>query len=99
MAKNRIITFFVYISLLFGYLVGPFQNINSAKAAGDPRTDAIVLVNSTSANFTDFQHYIQSYLDYLGVPYTLLDIASTAVPADIGDYALIIVGHRRARHQ
>ena len=58
------------------------------------RAEAVVLVNSASADYADFQHYIQSYLDHFGVPYTLLDIATTPIPTDIGDYALIIIGHR-----
>ena len=58
------------------------------------QSDAVVLVNSTSPSYGDFQHYIQPYLDNFGVPYTMLDIATEPVGADLGDYALIIVGHR-----
>jgi len=63
-------------------------------SAGEQRTDALVLVNHNSAYYLDFQQFIQPYLDHFGVPYTVLDIASSAVGADIGDYALIIIGHR-----
>jgi hypothetical protein len=63
-------------------------------SAGELRTDALVLVNQNSANYIDFQQFIQPYLDHFGVPYTVLDITSTAVGTDIGDYALVIVGHR-----
>ncbi len=52
-----------------------------------------MLVNSSSAKYLDFQHAIQPYLDNFGVPYTVLDIASNAVGTDIGNYALIIIGH------
>ncbi len=60
-----------------------------------PSLGALVLVNSNSANYADFQHFIQPYLDHFGVPYDVLDIATTAVESDIQDYALIIIGHRQ----
>ena len=59
------------------------------------RADALVLVNSASPDYADFEHFIQPYLDNFGVPYTVLDIASTPIGADIADYAVIIVGHRQ----
>ncbi len=89
--------FFVLISiiLLIATIFGPGSPVKTAEAAGVQRTDALVLVNSTSLAYPDFQHFIQPYLDHLGVPYTVLNLASTEIPqADIGDYALIIVGHR-----
>src|SRR5262245_2483337 len=64
-------------------------------AIADQRTDAVLLVNSASTSYADAQHYIQPYLDQFGVPYTVLDIATTPVTASIGDYALIIVGHQK----
>jgi hypothetical protein len=54
-----------------------------------------VLVNSNSAYYSDFQHYIQPYLDNFGVPYTLLNLAYATIESDIQDYALIIIGHRQ----
>ena len=62
---------------------------------GAPSLGAVVLVNSHSANYADFQHFIQPYLDNFGVPYTVLDIATAPVQTDIQDYALIIIGHRQ----
>jgi len=59
------------------------------------RSDALVLVNSASPNYADFQTYVQPYLDQFGVPYSTLDISSTPVPVDLGSYALIIIGHRQ----
>ena len=59
------------------------------------RTDAVVLVNSASASYADFQHYIKPYLDNFGVPYTTLDIATDPVGVNIEDYAVIIIGHRQ----
>ena len=62
---------------------------------GDISLGAIVLVNSNSLAFADFQHFIQPYLDNFGVPYTVLDIATTPVQTNIADFALIIIGHRQ----
>ena len=61
----------------------------------DRKPTAIVLVNSQSPDYTPgFQHLIQPYLDHFGIPYTTLDISTTAVPATINEYSLIIIGHR-----
>ena len=57
--------------------------------------DALVLVNSGSANFLDFQHFIQPYLDNFGVPYTVMDIATNPLASSIERYALLIVGHKQ----
>ncbi len=59
------------------------------------RTDALVLVNSASISYPDFQHYIQPYLDNFGLPYTLLDIATASINKDIGEYSVIIIGHKQ----
>jgi hypothetical protein len=56
---------------------------------------AVVVVNSSSPNYPDFQHYLQPYLGNFGVPYTVLDIASNSIGANIGNYALIIIGHKQ----
>jgi hypothetical protein len=55
--------------------------------------DTLVLVNSQSAKYLDFQHYLQPYLDTFGLAYTVLDIASNTVDTNVGHYALIIIGH------
>lgn len=88
--KNALI-----ISILLVLLSGlaPFLTVESAIAA-TLKTGALVLVNSTSTNYGDFQHYIQPYLDNFGVPYTVLDIASSSVGPNVGEYSVIIVGHR-----
>ncbi|MBL8055799.1 MAG: hypothetical protein JNK29_03830 [Anaerolineales bacterium] len=36
---------------------------------------------------------MRPYLDHFGVAYTVVDLATTAVPAEVGSYALIVVGH------
>ena len=59
------------------------------------RTDALVLVNSTSAGYEGFTAHVKPYLDQFGVPYTVLDVAAAPVPANVGDYAVIVIGHRQ----
>src|SRR5581483_8634819 len=54
---------------------------------------AVVLVNSHSAKYQDFAHFIQPYLGNFGVPYQVLDIASNTVDSSLTNYALIIIGH------
>ena len=51
------------------------------------------MVNSQSAKFPDFQHFVQPYLGNFGVPYSVLDISSNAVGSTLTNYALIIIGH------
>ena len=60
----------------------------SANSAG-----AVVLINSQSAKYPDFQHFVQPYLGNFGVPYTVLDISSNGVGPALTNYALIIIGH------
>jgi hypothetical protein len=55
--------------------------------------DALVLVNSASARYLDFQRMIQPYLDNFGVPYTVVDISTNHVGTNLLLTALIIVGH------
>lgn len=57
--------------------------------------DALVLVNSTSAKYLDFQRFIQPYLDNFGVPYTVQNIATNASTTNLLNYALVIVGHKQ----
>ena len=56
-------------------------------------TDAVVLVNSGSTTYLDFQHHIQPYLDNFGVPYTVRDIATNGVGGGLDHYAVIVIGH------
>jgi len=57
--------------------------------------DAVVLVNSTSARYPDFQRYIQPYLDNFAIAYTVLDLASNGPGTNVAGYGVIIVGHRQ----
>ena len=88
----------VQIVIVLVLVMLPLSAINdfvSVALAEELQSDAVVLVNSASSSYADFQHYIQPYLDTFGVPYTNLDIATQSVEADIGDYAVIIIGHRQ----
>ena len=58
------------------------------------RADAVVLVNSASSSFTDYGYFVKPYLDHFGIPYTVVNISSAPVTADIADYALIIIGQQ-----
>ena len=65
----------------------------SLSQSGFQNAGAVVLVNSSSARFLDFQHYLQPYLDNFGVPYTVLDIATNGVGTNLEQFALIVIGH------
>ncbi len=54
---------------------------------------AVVLVNSQSARYLDFQHFIQPYLDNFGFPYTVLDLTTNVPDPSISNCAVIIIGH------
>jgi len=57
-------------------------------------TTAMVLVNSSSGRFTDFDRFIKPYLDHFGIPYTIVDIfVDDNIIADINAYSLIVIGH------
>jgi hypothetical protein len=53
----------------------------------------MVLVNSTSGKYQDFQRFIQPYIDHFGVPYTVLDISTNTGNPSFQQFALVIVGH------
>ena len=55
--------------------------------------DAIVLVNSSSPGYRAGREYVLPALDHLGLPCRELDLAYTPLPADVGQYALVIVAH------
>src|SRR5208283_636290 len=77
---------------IFGILL-LLLTLTGVPRAGANNAGAIVLVNSKSAKYLDFAHFLQPYLGNFGVPYTVLDIASNAVTTNLTNYALIIVGH------
>jgi hypothetical protein len=75
---------------LLGSLTGPPRAFSATTGA-----DAVVLVNSTSAKYLDFQRLIQPYLDNFGLPYTVQDIAANASTTNLANYALLIIGHKQ----
>ena len=84
-------TCFLLWVLVAGLWLAP-TGVNSLVAA-TVGADAVVLVNSSSARYQDFKRSIQPYLDNFGVAYTVFDIATNAVGTNVGNYAVIIVGH------
>jgi len=86
----------LFSTLLVATLVLTFApSFALAQVGSPPRVEAIVLVNSTSGDYSDFEHFVQPYLDHFGIPYTVLDIAVESVGIDIDEDALIIIGHRQ----
>lgn len=53
----------------------------------------LVVVNSSSSYYSDYQYYIKPYLDNFGIPYDVCDVNSTSLPV-LSAYAVIIFGHR-----
>jgi len=80
-------------SLLVAALAVPMSYCSiSAVTIG---ADALVLVNSHSTAYPDFQRLIQPYLDNFGVPYTVQDISTNPPGTNISRYALLIIGHKQ----
>jgi hypothetical protein len=55
---------------------------------------AVVLVNSQATDYQDFPRLIEPYLVQFGVPYQVRDLAREGPSEDLGDCALVIIGHR-----
>ena len=71
---------FVLVRLITALAAGHVTNTLTS-VAGEPAfqpstqsAGAVVLVNSQSAKYLDFQQFIQPYLDTFGFPYTVLDL-------------------------
>ena len=83
------------VILCMGLLVGLVQGFGIL-AQGQTQTrraEAIVLVNQSSGTYSDFTRYIQPYLDHFGMAYSVVNVGAQPVPNNLGDYALIIIGH------
>ncbi len=83
------------VILCMGLLVGLLQGFGIL-AQGQTQTrraEAIVLVNQSSGTYSDFTRYIQPYLDHFGMAYSVVNVGAQPVPNNLGDYALIIIGH------
>jgi hypothetical protein len=78
----RSITAFLLALAVMG---APRANANNA--------GAVVLVNSQSAKYLDYVHFLKPYLGQFGVPCSVLDISSNTVNSSLTNYALIIIGH------
>ena len=65
-------------------------------AAGAQKLNAgaLVLVNSSAPDYVTFQSRVEPYLHQFGVPFKLLDIAANPIADHLGDYSLLIIGHR-----
>ncbi|HWX18988.1 MAG TPA: immunoglobulin domain-containing protein [Candidatus Binatia bacterium] len=80
-------------------VANPYGAVTSQVAAlavqlSQPRSvDLLVLINSRSGRYPDFQHYLQPYLDNFGCPYTVLDIATNSLGPEVSNHAVIIIGH------
>jgi len=57
--------------------------------------NVLVLSNSASPGYLECYTNTLPYLEHFGVPYNLLDVNHTPLPANLGDYALILVAHRQ----
>ena len=57
--------------------------------------NALVLINSASPGYMEGYTNTLPYLEHFGVPYNLLDLNHTPLPANLGDNALILVAHRQ----
>ena len=69
------------------------ESVSMACAQGMEPVEALVVVNSASRLYNDFERYMQPYLDHFGLPYRRHDLASSPLPSDVDRYALIVVGH------
>lgn len=58
-------------------------------------SNALVMINSGStAYYPNYSDFFQPYLDWFGIPYETYDVSSNEPLPDLGDYAVIIFGHR-----
>ena len=95
--SRRLVSAVVFLALTAGIAGGAWRTAPMASAApsGTQRADAVVLVNSASDGYVQYTDHIKLYLDHFGIPYTPIDISKDPVPADIGDYAVIIIGQNQ----
>ena len=61
----------------------------------DPLTllNALVIVNSQSDRARAAEDLLRPYLDHFGVPYEVVDLLLTPLPANLSDYPLLILAH------
>ena len=90
--KFRIIS--NYFLLILCFVLSVFVFLLPKNSQAGQNGNVMVLTNSSSEYYDDFEHYIKPYLDNFGIPYTVLDIAGTPLSEDIGDFSVIIVAHK-----
>jgi hypothetical protein len=75
-----------FVGILFaGTIAAGGENLNAG---------ALVLVNSSAPDYATFHSRLEPYLVQFGVPFRVLDISAHPFGNEIGDYSLLIVGHR-----
>lgn len=55
---------------------------------------ALVLLNSLSSGYREGTEIVLPYLEHFGIPYVMVDLASSPLPQPAADHALIVVAHR-----
>ena len=65
----------------------------SGTYSGQASNAAVVIVNSLSEYYTDYNIYIRPYLDWFGIPFDTCNLETMTLP-DLSTYGLIIFGHR-----
>jgi hypothetical protein len=63
-------------------------------ARGERRGEAIVLIDSRQPDVDDFERLISPYLTHFGLPFAVVDRATTGAAVDVGAYSLVVIGHR-----
>lgn len=60
---------------------------------GTANRNALVMVNTGSAYYDDFNLYVKAYLDWFGIPYEIYDAGGTNPLPELNEYSVIIMGH------
>ncbi len=63
-------------------------------APGERRGETVVLIDSRQPDADDFERLIAPYLTHFGLPFAVVDRATTGAAADLGAYSLVVIGHR-----
>jgi len=74
-------------------LGSPVAITASGQFTGTGTSNALVIVNSQSGSYRDYNLYIRPYLDWFGIPYDTCNIATMILP-DLQDYSLVLLGHK-----
>ncbi len=92
-SRDDLSRLFWVFSWSFLFIFGLFAAAIPANASTLVSGNAVVLVNSQSTKYSDFQHFIQPYLDNFGFPYVVQDISTNVPSESLTNYAVIIIGH------